>query len=106
MIPWQVGWGGEGEPEGGLTGVEFASSSAVFHALQSKPRQTMRRESRTSGIGLLRFRLSSPTQPLAPVSHEGGDPLDLPWVDKGDPFPTLVTWTESLQLSWSLLIHS
>lgn len=51
MIPWQVGWGGERGGEWGLTGVEFASSSAVFHALQSKPQQTMRREFGRRGMG-------------------------------------------------------
>lgn len=43
MIPWHVGQEGRGEHRG-LTGVEFASNSAVFHALQSKTHQIMRKD--------------------------------------------------------------
>ena len=44
MIPWHMEVVGKGGENGRLTGAEFASSSAVFHALQSKSHQTMRRE--------------------------------------------------------------
>lgn len=49
----------------GLTGVAFASSNAVFHALQNK-----------KGKWLLHSRFSSPSQALVPVSLEGEDPPD------------------------------
>lgn len=62
-----AGRGGEERRRGwGLTGVEFASNSAVFQALQSKPPHTMR-EGWKKGDEPLHFRFNSLTQALAPV---------------------------------------